>query len=244
MKEKSKPDGQKKMDVGHFKQLTRIILEAFPTPGRRHAAIELSEHDLTTLRDFKRDTKGEKLYDVWEIIIAIFKHVEEEEEHEQSFFAAVVYNKEIFAVVFIVSVLISILILFEICTTMSWYRQCCYLFGYLIIISIPWEWFRLYRKAYAEKQAEFMKVIPSACFPRNMTIMERFSLWMTDALSWKRDECIAYQESILVDPLWEVSPSVVNIITILRIFTCGELLALPNISVPARQMQLCVHQCM
>jgi hypothetical protein len=93
---------------------------------------------------------------------------------------------------------------------MSWYQQCWYLFGFLFIVSIPWEWCRLYRKAYAEKQAELIKDIPSHCVPKNMTITERLSLLMTGMLSWKRDDCIKFQEAILVDPVWEVSPSVVS----------------------------------
>ena len=163
------------------------------------------------LQEFKRnDEKGENLYDVSELITGIFKHMQEHEESKESISAIVAYNKDIFAVVFIATILIFILILFEIRTAMSWYEQFWYLFGFLFITSIPWEWFRLYRKAYAEKQAEFLKDIPSSCVPKNMTIAERLSLWIAGTFTWKSDDCTAFQEAILVDPVWEVSPSLVN----------------------------------
>lgn len=216
---------QEKCDLPHFKQLTRIILESFPTPGKRYATIELSDDDLKMLQEFKdNDVEGKKMYDVLELIIDIFKRIQEDERLEQTFLtrilAFVEHHKEVFAVIFIISILIFILLIFETRTTMPWYRQCWYLFGLLFIVSIPWEWFRLYRKEYAEKQAELIKEMPSHCASKNMTITERMSLWMTGLLSWSEDDCIKFQEAILVDPVWEVSPSVVSKQFSLEFFRC------------------------
>ncbi|CAB4022957.1 Hypothetical predicted protein, partial [Paramuricea clavata] len=213
---------QEKCDLPHFKQLTRIILESFPTPGKRYATIELSDDDLKMLQEFKdNDVEGKKMYDVLELIIDIFERIQEDERLEQTFFtrilAFVEYHKEVFAVIFIISILIFILLIFETRTTLPWYRQCWYLFGLLFIVSIPWEWFRLYRKEYAEKQAELVKKMPSHCASKNMTITERMSLWMTGLLSWSVDDCIKFQEAILVDPVWEVSPSVALSTTVTRL---------------------------
>ena len=205
---------QQKCDLPHFKQLTRVIIESFPTPGKRYATIELSDDDLQMLQEFKDDTEGEKISDVLQLVISIFKRINDDERLQQTFFtrilALVAYHKEILAIVLIISILISILIIFQMRTTMPWYRQCWYLFGLLFMISVPWEWFRLYQKEYAAKEAQLIKDIPNSCATGNMDITERVSLWLTGLLSWKQDECIKYQEAILVDPMWEVSPSVVS----------------------------------
>lgn len=206
---------QQKCDLPHFKQLTRVIIESFPTPGKRYVTIELSDDDLQMLQEFKDDAEGEKISDVLQLVISIFKRISDDDERlQQTFFtrifALVGYHKEIFAIVLIISILIFILIIFETRTAMPWYRQCWYLFGSLFMLSIPWEWVRLYQKEYAAKEAQLIKDIPNRCATRIMTFTERMSLWVTGLLSWKQDECIKYQEAILVDPMWEVSPSVVS----------------------------------
>ena len=214
MDERREKHDQQKCDLPHFKQLTRVIIESFPTPGKRHTTIQLSDDDLKMLQEFKDDTEGEKISDVLQLVIGIFTRISDDERLHQTFFtrilARVEYHKEIFAVVLIISVLIFTLIIFETRTAMSWYKQCFYLFGIMFMVSIPWEWFRLYQKEYAEKQAHLMKSNSNQCLTRNMTITERVSLWVTGFLSWNSDECIKYQEAILVDPIWEVSPSVVS----------------------------------
>lgn len=208
-------DQQRNCDLPYLKQLTRVIIDSFEIPGKHYATIELSHDDLEILKEFKNiDTEGEQVSDVLDLITGIFTHIKENEKLELTLtsriFSIVGYKMDIFALVLIITVLFSILLIFETRTTMPWYRQCWYLFGLFFMISIPWEWLRLYQKKFAEKQAEFIKEIPSHCAPKNMTVSERVSLWVTDLLSWREDSCVKYQEAILVDPVWEVSPSVVS----------------------------------
>ena len=209
-------DEQQNYELSYFKHLTRHIIERFQTPGKRYSImIQLSKDDLNMLQEFKEnDVKGERISDVFKLIIDIFDQVEENEELQHPPFShiwsMVEYHKEFFAVIFIIIALVSILLIFEIRTSMPWYQQGWYLFGLLFIISIPWEWFRLYRKEFAEKQAELIKDIPKHCAPKIMSIAQRISLWMTGLFTWGDDNCIKYQEAILVDPVWEVSPSLVS----------------------------------
>lgn len=207
---------QANYDLPLFKQLTRVVIDSFPTPGKRHSTFELSAEDLKLLQEFKdNDIHDEKIADVLEIIIHLFEHAQIEERLKHTFLfrilSTVEYHKELFAVSFLIIITISMWLIFEIRTTMTWYQQCWYLFWFLFVVSIPWEWFRLYRKEFAEKQAEIIKEIPLQCVPMNMTISERMLLWMSELLSWKEDGCRKFQEAILVDPLWEVSPSLVNV---------------------------------
>ncbi|XP_028416186.1 chloride channel CLIC-like protein 1 [Dendronephthya gigantea] len=215
---------QQNCELSYFKQLTRHIMERFQTPGKHYSIkIQLSKDDLKMLQEFKEnDKKGERISDVFKLFLDIFNQKHEDEKIEHILFsriwAFVEYHKDVFAVFFIIFALISILFIFETRTSMPWYQQGWYLFGLLFMISIPWEWFRLYRKQFAEKQADLIKHIPKHCAPEIMSIAERISLWMTGLFAWRDDDCIKYQEAILVDPVWEVSPSLALSITATRLF--------------------------
>ena len=187
-------------------------MESFERPGKHYARIELSENDLKTLNEFRnRAVDGERIQDVLEVVSGIFSRVQGDERETYSTWYLIQmtleYNKEIFAVLAIIFTLLLVLLMFETQTSMSWYQQFWYLLAGLFIVSIPWEWFRLYRKEFAKKQSEMIKQFPRHCIPNNMTILQSMSLWMSNLLKWKEDECAKYQEAILVDPVWEVSPS-------------------------------------
>lgn len=204
-------------DFAHLKQLTRIILETFTIPGKRNFLIYLTDDDFKHLEEFKNG-KDEKVAHAVEIISKFFLHapIDDVPTSESIFIYLaqfVSYHNGTFAVAFVMVVILSLLILFEIRTSMPWYRQCWYVFGLLFLISIPWEWFRLYKQSYARKQVEYLKEIPKQCLAaKNMAIMDRISVWIAGSLTWKQDDCIKYQEAILIDPIWEISPSVVSTI--------------------------------
>lgn len=203
---------QRNCEMPFFKQLTRVVIETFKGPGKYYATIELSSDDLETLNEFKdKDVDGEKIHDILEILSGIFNKVQEDERNMFTVWSRITmtidYNKEIVAILVIFIVLSIIFLIFQYRTYMSWKQQFWYLIVGLFLISIPWEWFRLYRKEFAKKQAEMIKQFPRSCIPNNMTISQSVSLWLSNLATWKEDECAKYHEAILVDPVWEVSPS-------------------------------------
>ena len=206
-------DNEKKCDLPHFKQLARVIMESFPNPGKRYLTLELSDEDLKTLQEFKEDPSGEKISDISELLARIFQQFEQDGIQEQMFFSrmwkVIVYNKEIFTVVFIISILISLLI-FQVRTSIPWYRQLWYIFKWLFIISLPWEWLRLYYKEFAKKQAELTKTNNSSCHSATMTFISQISFWVASKFTWREDECLKFYEAYVVDSFWEVPPSLVS----------------------------------
>ena len=203
----------KNCEMPYFKQLTRFVLETL----EKSSIIQASTTQVQMLEDFKNGhDNDEAIYDVLEIISGIFNQLQSEEKWRNTIWSELTLgtnfiNKEIIAVSVIISVLISILLLFESQTSMSWQKQFWYILMGMFVISIPWEWFHMYRQAFAQKQATVMKEGDAQhCFPSNMTVLQSLSLWMTNLVSWKKDECGKFQEAILVDPVWEVSPSQVG----------------------------------
>lgn len=103
-------------------------------------------------------------------------------------------------------------IVFETRTRLTWRTQFWGVLFLCFIVSIPWEWYRLYRKAFASKQAQMEKEIPKHCRPdHELRPLESFSLWLRNSFTFTDDACVKYQEMLLVDPIWEISPSRVSL---------------------------------
>ncbi len=73
----------------------------------------------------------------------------------------------------------------------------------LLVVSTGWHWTHLYKKALSKKHATLNdKDIPSQCFP------ERMKWWQAMAeVAFPSKACHTYYEALVVDPLWEVSPT-------------------------------------
>ncbi|VDI02573.1 Hypothetical predicted protein [Mytilus galloprovincialis] len=80
---------------------------------------------------------------------------------------------------------------------------------FILQISIPWEYVRLFQIEVAKRMAVMGKGVPSECYPERMTITESVRYWMLLQLSWQHDPCEKYHTALLVDPLWEITPLMV-----------------------------------
>ena len=79
------------------------------------------------------------------------------------------------------------------------------------ILSIPWEWYRMYCVAFAKKQSELMMTdFPAECKPsKEISMLTSISIFFADKLTWNgnaNEVCGKYHENLLVDAIWEVSP--------------------------------------
>ncbi|XP_060590348.1 uncharacterized protein LOC132745443 isoform X4 [Ruditapes philippinarum] len=76
-----------------------------------------------------------------------------------------------------------------------------------VLLTIPWEFIRLYQSAVAEKVALMTAGTPVECIPHQMTPWHSLKSWWRTQFSWMAsDPCYQYHKALLVDPLWEVTP--------------------------------------
>ncbi|XP_013416639.1 chloride channel CLIC-like protein 1 [Lingula anatina] len=87
-----------------------------------------------------------------------------------------------------------------------------------IFISVPWNWVHLYKVAVAKRMSEAMKDIPEACRPRDLTWQHNLFEWLKSSFTFQDDECALYHENLLVDPLWEVTPTKAVAVTLTKFF--------------------------
>ncbi|XP_067664573.1 uncharacterized protein [Haliotis asinina] len=85
------------------------------------------------------------------------------------------------------------------------------LLAILTILSIPWEFIRLYQIEVSKRAAQASMGSPPECFPGGMSVFQSLRLWLKSHFSWDNstDPCEKYYYSMLVDPLWELTPLMV-----------------------------------
>ena len=73
----------------------------------------------------------------------------------------------------------------------------------------------MYRVELSKKTSIIIQDIPDECLPKDLTPWKSISLYFRNTFTFGDDKCVKYQESLLVDPLWEVSPLQVRLVWIL-----------------------------
>ena len=66
------------------------------------------------------------------------------------------------------------------------------------------------QKALSKKQAEVHKDIPIQCRPQDMDWKQSLATWWSQSFSVQDDPCTKYHESLLVNPVLEVTPTQVR----------------------------------
>ncbi|MEN2497109.1 MAG: chloride channel CLIC like 1 [Marteilia pararefringens] len=121
------------------------------------------------------------------------------------------YLKEFLAIASLMAALIYIIKLMDIDLKAFVMKVTIFLFA----VSIPWNWLMLYKKAIAKKQAALINSVPEHCQSQKLTL----SVWLHSLFTIQtKDPCHQHYESILVDPLWEISPTQALSETIIRFF--------------------------
>lgn len=202
-------------ETPHFKRVIRIILGNLEDRGDHDVTITASKDDTATLEKFIKSDDG-NIQDAAEVVTAIISNFKSKgsmydfNQWDSSSFTYV--TKEAVLVLAALFFVLCAAVVFERYTTLTWRKQLWCVLFLCFAVSIPWEWYHLYRKAFASKQAQMEKEIPKECRPdHQLRPLESLVLWFRNSFTFTDDICIKYQETLLVDPFWEISPSKVSI---------------------------------
>ncbi|XP_068726120.1 chloride channel CLIC-like protein 1 [Montipora capricornis] len=197
-------------DTPYFKKVARILLGNIKDYGAHEVIITASEDDAASLEKFVISGDG-NVHDVCEVIMGVisnFKGKDDIFDFSNWGTSHVFFTSEALLFVAAFILVICAAVIFEKHTNLTWRSQVWLVLFWCFVISIPWEWYHLYRKSFATKQAEMEKDIPKECRPDNeVHPFDYFKLWFTNTFTFSQDPCVKYQETLLVDPMWEVSPS-------------------------------------
>ena len=201
-------------DTPYFKKVARILLKNIEKKGQHGVFIAASQDDVTTLEKFVSSSDG-NVQDVTAIISRILSNIQGKDDLFGFSWKEALFDFKPHLFVFGLIFLILLVIYFERHTNLTWMSQFWLVFVWCFVISIPWEWYHLYRKSFAAKQADLEKEMPKECRPAGK--MQPFDFligWLRNAVTFHRDSCVQYYETFLVDPMWEVSPSRVSFVCI------------------------------
>ena len=197
-------------DTPYFKKLARAILENLEERGEHEVMVKATKEETGTLRRFVDSEKG-NAQDVCEVMTNILSNFKTQyvppisSYWDLSMFSYVT-KEAVVALAFLV-VSLAVVIAFEARTRWSWRTQFWSILFLGFAISVPWEWYHLYRKRFASKQAKMQKDIPKHCqHDHELNPWESLVLWVKSAVTFSDDACTEYQRTLLVDPIWEVSP--------------------------------------
>ncbi|KAM9296582.1 chloride channel CLIC-like protein 1 [Gastrophryne carolinensis] len=85
----------------------------------------------------------------------------------------------------------------------------CNFFSLVVIslcISIPWEWYRLYKIEVAKKTTILSEGYARSCYQADLSFWEMLKIWLSWNFSWDKDSCESYYKALMVNPFWEVNP--------------------------------------
>lgn len=75
-----------------------------------------------------------------------------------------------------------------------------------VLVSVPWEWIRLYQIEVAKKMAVLSEGFPLHCRPQDLSYWQSLKAWFTVHFTWSGEACERYQRALMVEPFWEVTP--------------------------------------
>ncbi|XP_031566170.1 chloride channel CLIC-like protein 1 isoform X2 [Actinia tenebrosa] len=205
-------------DTPYFKQLVRVIHEA-TSNLKPFTEINLSAEQREIFKKFLNDEAN--IHDVNTILLnSITNRTMSDSFIDKSkvFFQSVLNTEALIFVIFL-TVLVMLFIIFQIKTRLTALQQLSFLLIMLFIISIPWEWCRLYKKEFAKKQGIMMETLQKHCkTDHELGPIESLNLLWKSSFSTDDSSCAKYQEALLVDAVWEVAPSMAVSVTITRFF--------------------------
>ncbi|KYO19258.1 chloride channel CLIC-like protein 1 isoform X1 [Alligator mississippiensis] len=105
-------------------------------------------------------------------------------------------------------VCIVVIIATELWTRISWLTQIKRVFLICFLISFGWNWVYLYKVAFAQHQAEVVKMekFDNVCAEKISWSGNLFE-WFRSSWTFQDDHCQKYYELILVNPIWLVPPT-------------------------------------
>ncbi|KAL7854512.1 hypothetical protein SRHO_G00167020 [Serrasalmus rhombeus] len=124
--------------------------------------------------------------------------------------------------VFLLILIIVAIICTEMWSTVSWFVQFRRMFAICFFISIVWNWFYLYKIAFAEHQANIVKMenINEKCTGvKKIDWKDNLREWFRTTWTLQDDPCKQYYEVLIVNPILLVPPTKAITITITTFIT-------------------------
>ncbi|XP_072517174.1 chloride channel CLIC-like protein 1 [Salminus brasiliensis] len=124
--------------------------------------------------------------------------------------------------VFLLILLIVGIICTEMWSTVSWFVQFKRMFAICFFISIVWNWFYLYKVAFAEHQAKIvnMETVNEKCTGvKKIDWKDNLREWFRTTWTLQDDPCKQYYEVLIVNPILLVPPTKAITITITTFIT-------------------------
>ncbi|KAF5894711.1 chloride channel CLIC-like protein 1 isoform X1, partial [Clarias magur] len=122
----------------------------------------------------------------------------------------------------VMALIIVLIICTEMWSTVSWFVQFRRMFAVCFIVSLVWNWFYLYKIAFAEHQAEMVKMetIGAKCTGvKTFTWMDSIKEWYRTTWTLQDDPCKKYYEILLVNPILLVPPTKAISVTLVSFIT-------------------------
>ncbi|XP_029590691.1 chloride channel CLIC-like protein 1 isoform X1 [Salmo trutta] len=118
--------------------------------------------------------------------------------------------------------IIVVIICSELWSTVSWFVQFKRIFAICFLISLVWNWFYLYKIAFAEHQNKMVKMegVDAKCTGRKkIDWWDNLKDWYRGAMTLQDDPCKMYYEVLMVNPILLVPPTKAITMTITTFFT-------------------------
>eukprot|EP00111_Clytia_hemisphaerica_P020834 TCONS_00061441-protein len=205
----------------YFKQFVREFKEKMkPLEGEENKyGIELmmfrSDYEQLEhlLQDDQRPPDNKQLLD---LIVQAFKPLS-----RSSYVCIKPYMNARTAAIVVITLLILYIIHHVVSIPQSMMGRLTFLFFVVFVISVCWEYYRMYKMALAKKTASTMQLPkpPEQCLPvEKISELDALLIWFKDRFTLADDECVKYHENLLVDPFWEVSPMMAISVCLARFF--------------------------
>ncbi|KAJ8376165.1 hypothetical protein SKAU_G00067450 [Synaphobranchus kaupii] len=118
--------------------------------------------------------------------------------------------------------IIVLIICSELLSTVSWFVQFKRVFAICFLVSIVWNWFYLYKIAFAEHQTNIVKLesVNEQCTGvKKIDWKDNLKEWFRITWTLQDDPCKKYYEVLMVNPILLVPPTKAFSVTITTFFT-------------------------
>ena len=206
------------VDTPYLKQLYRAILQSVIQSGQKEMSVakvtyRISKDSTEKIEKCISDKKDAQL--CTKILLNIFSSGTLETPNKVlSDFLGIIFNIDFYYLLYFIIIALILVVIYQavkalILAEWTMLGLLLLLFSSCFIASVPWEWMRLYRSAMARKTAAKFNV-PEECFTTKMSYGALIKWWLRDTFSFAESSCSKYYDSVIVDPIWEVTPGEVG----------------------------------
>lgn len=204
------------------KQFDQVGLPTLTYADSYEADIQISPSDIEILRKFGDGARRSSVQDAHTVLVTMVTRIRLQDvlqvNNRSSFWS--LYSLAADNLPFIIQVccllvLLQMMFLLQRRLHLSWKMLLLLLLLFSFGLSVVWTWWHMYKVALANRHAVLDKDKPAECHEGASV-----SLWQTfiSAFTITTDPCATYYEKLLVDPMWEISPTQAIAKTITKFF--------------------------